>query len=122
MKLVIASLALLFTCIALRADGAREIVVETKKINDKVHWVPEKIEVVQGEKIKLVAKHDLEGGFDFHGLFIPEIKVSEKVDRHKPMTKEVQIPKEIKPGEYKVGCHFHSAHVPAVLVVKAAGK
>ncbi len=119
MKFVIFSLALLLTCVALRAE-TREIVIETKKIGEKVHWSPEKIEVLPGEKIKIVAKHDLEGGFDFHGLFIPEIKVAEKVDRHKPMTKEVTIPKDMKPGEYKVGCHFHSAHVPATLVVKAA--
>ncbi len=110
-------LSLLFTASALQA---RTITIETKKIGDKVHWNPEKIEVVQGETVTIVAKHDLEGGFDFHGLFIPEIKVTEKVDRHKPMTKEVTIAKDMKPGEYKVGCHFHSAHVPAVLVVKAA--
>ena len=120
MKYWLIGLGLLLGSVMLRAATPREIVVETKKIGEKVHWSPERIEVTAGEKIKIVAKHDLEGGFDYHGLFIPEIKVSEKVDRHKPVTKEVQIPKEMKAGEYKVGCQFHPAHVPAVLVVKAA--
>jgi len=115
MKLFILSLA--FAASALQA---RTITLETKKIADKVHWEPAKIEVTQGEKVTIVAKHDLEGGFDFHGLFIPELKLTEKVDRHKPMTKEITIPADLKPGEYKVGCHIHPAHVPAMLVVKAA--
>jgi len=96
--------------------------IETKKINDAVHWMPEVIEVTQGEKIKFVVKHDLEGGFDFHGFFIPVLKVSEQVDRHKPKNVEVSISKDIKPGEYPIGCQFHPKHVGARLVVKAVAK
>lgn len=117
MKLLI--LSLVFAASALQA---RTITIETKKIGDKVHWDPSKIEVVQGEKVTLEAKHELEGGFDFHGLFIPELKITEKVDRNKTLKKDVTIPADMKPGEYKVGCHIHPAHVPATLVVKAAPK
>lgn len=99
-------------------DKAHEITIETKKIGDAVHWQPEKIEVCPGEKLKLTVRHDLEGGFDFHGLFIPALKIQEKVDRKKPVTIEKTVPSDLKPGEYKVGCHFHEKHVPATLVVK----
>lgn len=98
-------------------DG-REIVLQTQKINDAVHWMPEKIEVSPGEKIKFVAKHDLDGGFDFHGFFIPVLKISEQVNRHEPKTVEVTIPKSLKAGEYPIGCQFHPKHVRATLIVK----
>lgn len=119
MKLIIA----LFTMVSLSAWSAapapREISLKTAKVGEAVHWQPEKIEVKAGEKVKLIATHDLEGGFDFHGLFIPELKVSETVNRHKPTSVEVTVPKTLKPGEYKIGCQFHPKHVGATLVVKA---
>jgi plastocyanin len=102
------------------ASAAREITLETKKINEAVHWTPEKIEVVPGEKIKFTVKHDLEGGFDFHGFFIPVLNVSEQVNRHQPKVVEVTIPNSLKPGEYPIGCQFHPKHVKATLVVKEA--
>ncbi len=123
MKYWLLSLGLLLGSVALRADDVHTIEVQTKKMGDKVHWTPERIEVTQGEKIKFVAKHDLDGGFDSHGLFIPELKLTENVKRHDPLTtKVIQILSDMKPGEYKVGCHIHPAHVPAILVVKAAKK
>jgi plastocyanin len=110
---------LLLTQALFAAAQAREITLETKKINEAVHWTPEKIEVTQGEKIKFVIKHDLEGGFDFHGFFIPALNVSEQVNRHQPKTIEVTIPKDLKVGEYPIGCQFHPKHVRAILIVKA---
>ena len=100
----------------------REIEMKTEKIGEVVHWMPENIEVTQGETVKITAKHDLEGGFDFHGLFIPELKISEKVDRHKPTVVTKKIPAKLKAGSYKVQCQFHPKHAPANLVVKAAEK
>lgn len=101
---------------------AKEITLQTKKINDAVHWTPETIEVTPGETIHFTVKHDLEGGFDFHGLYIPVLKISKQVTRHKPETFEVKIPKDLKPGEYQVGCQFHPKHVPAKLLVKPLEK
>ena len=103
--------------LSLFAAVPREITLETKKINDAVHWTPERIEVTAGESIKLTAKHDLDGGFDFHGLFIPVLKISKQVDRHKPLSFELSIPTDLKAGDYPIGCHFHSKHVGAHLIV-----
>jgi hypothetical protein len=99
--------------------AAKEITLETKKVGDAVHWSPEKVEVTQGDTVKFTVKHDLEGGFDFHGFYIPALKVSEQVTRHKPLVKEVKIPADMKPADYPIGCQFHPKHVPAKLVVKA---
>ena len=117
-NLIIIALAL---CLPSQFFGAvHEVNLDTKKINDAVHWTPETIEVTQGEKVKITAKHDLEGGFDFHGLLIPVLKISEQVNRHQPKVLEVTIGKDVKPGEYKIGCQFHPKHVGAKLIVKPA--
>jgi len=110
------------TSILFAAPTNREITLETKKINEAVHWTPEKIEVTPGETVKFIVKHDLEGGFDFHGFFIPVLNVTEQVDRHKPKTVVVSIPSKLKPGEYPIGCQFHPKHVRALLIVKEAPK
>ncbi len=99
-------------------ESPREIVLETQKINDAVHWMPETIEVTRGEKIKFIVKHELQGGFDFHGFFIPVLKISEQVNRNEPKTVEVAIPKDLKTGKHPIGCQFHPKHVQATLVVK----
>ena len=116
-------LALVFTFKSLLLWGAvTEVTLETKKIKDAVHWIPEIIEVTQGDQLKIIAKHELEGGFDFHGLFIPVLKISKQVNRHKLTKVEVTIPADLKPGEYPIGCQFHPKHVAAKLIVKAAEK
>ena len=99
-------------------EAPREIVLETQKINDAVHWMPETIEVTRGEKIKFIVKHELQGGFDFHGFFIPVLKISEQVNRNEPKIVEVAIPKDLKTGKHPIGCQFHPKHVKATLVVK----
>lgn len=101
------------------ASSAREILLQTQSIDGAVHWVPQKVEVTAGEKIKFTVKHDLEGGFDFHGFFIPVLKVSKQVNRHKPLIVEVTVPKDLKAGEYPIGCQFHPKHVAATLIVKS---
>ena len=98
------------------ADAARVIELKTEKKGEVMHWMPEQIEVKAGEKIKIVAKHDLEGGFDFHGLSLPELKISESVQRHVPLTIERTI--SLKPDKYKIGCQFHPKHEPVTLIVK----
>ena len=103
-------------------DSVRKITLETKKIDGAVRWIPEKIETYPGEKLNITVKHDLDEGFDFHGLFIPALKVTKKIDRHKPETVLVTVPRDLKPGEYKVGCHFHEKHIAATLIVKLAPK
>ena len=103
------------------AEMVREIEMKVGKIGEVTHWLPEKVEVTEGEKVKFIAKHDVPGGFDFHSFSIPVLKIEKQVDRGKPVTVEVTIPKTLKPGEYKIGCQFHAKHAPATLVVKAPG-
>lgn len=98
--------------------SARQIEIKTEKVKEAIHWSPAKIEVTQGEKVEFIAKHEVEGGFDFHGLFIPVLKISEQVNRNKPTTASATIPADLKPGDYPIGCQFHPKHVPATLVVK----
>ena len=99
--------------------ATREIVMETQKVDDAVHWRPEKVEVTPGETVKFVVKHDLEGGFDFHGFFVPQLKIQKQVNRHKAEEVTVKIPKHMKEGEYPMGCHYHPKHVAATLIVKS---
>lgn len=120
MKTLLISLLFLVTSVLFASPhtNCREIQIKTEKIGDAVHWMPEKIEVTRGEKICIIAKHDLEGGYDFHGLFIPVLKVTQQVSRHKPLKVEAQIPSDLKVGEYPVGCQFHPKHIAATLIVK----
>lgn len=114
------ALAFMFVILSsLGAAAPREIVISTEKIGEAVHWVPQRVEVSPGEEIKFVIKHELEGGFDFHGFFVPQLKIQKQVNRNKAEELTVKIPKKMKPGEYPIGCHFHPKHVPATLVVKA---
>lgn len=117
-KVLLGMVVLMASQIVLGAP--RLIEIKTEKINDAVHWVPEKIEVNPGEEIKFVVKHDLEGGFDFHGFFVPQLKIQKQINRHKAEEILVSIPKDMKPGDYPIGCHFHPKHVAATLVVKKA--
>ena len=118
------TLSFVLCALSLAATPPREITIHTEKKEDGIHWSPDPIEVTQGETVTIVAKHEVPGGFDFHGLFIPELKISEKIDRttpeSKPTTVTRTIPKDMKPGKYKIGCQFHEKHVAATLVVKAA--
>lgn len=102
--------------------AVREVTIQTEKKDDGVHWMPEKVEVVTGETVKFLIKHDLPEGFEFHGFFIPQLKIQKEVHRNKAEEVTVQIPADMKPGDYIIGCHLHPTHKPATLVVKAAGK
>ena len=115
--LSLVSTLILFSTLAFA--GIREITVETASKDGKTIWSPETIEVTQGEKVKFIVKHELTGGKEFHGFFIPELKIQTKVDRNKPVTIAKTIPKALEAKTYKVQCQFHEAHVPATLVVKA---
>lgn len=106
----------------------RDINLEVAYENGKTVWKPSRIEVTQGETVRITAKFEHQNPknpMDFHGLFIPELKIQEQVyltdethKDHKPVVVERTIPASLKPGEYKVGCQFHEKHVPATLVVK----
>lgn len=99
------------------ATGHREIEITVQKVNEETHWMPEKIEAKPGEKVKLIVKHELPGGFDFHGLENKQLKLDAKIDRNQPQTFDVTMPK--KAGEYKLACKFHfPKHKPAIVVVK----
>lgn len=111
------AIPLVFVSLTLFA-APRQIELKTEKVKEVVHWMPEKIEVTPGEEVEFVVKHDLEGGFDFHGFFVPLLKISEQVNRHKPTTVKAKIPADLKPGDYPIGCQFHPKHAPATLVVK----
>lgn len=106
-----------------KPGDARIIELKTEKIGEAVHWMPDRVEVTPGEKVKFVAKHELVGGFDFHGLTIAVLKVAEQVNRNTATeTKDLIISKSLKPGEYPIGCQFHPKHVSATLVVKEKGQ
>lgn len=100
------------------AQEIREIELRADKMGEVVHWVPDKVEVVQGETVLFVFKHDLEGDFDFHGISIEAVGIKGRVYRHKPLKVEKQIPLTLKPGEYEIWCQYHPKHAPAMLVVK----
>lgn len=116
-KIALGFFVLLFATSAF-AKKAQRIEIETKLVDGIVYWSPEKIEVKRGERIEIVANHKLVGGFDFHGLYIPELDVADQVDRNVEKKVTKTVPKNLAPGEYKLGCQFHPGHVPATLVVK----
>ncbi len=116
---------LFLSLIASQVSVAVEATLETKKIGGATHWEPEKVVVHQGDELILTAKNDLEGPFDFHGLFIPALKVNgkpfaEKIVLHHPQTFKLKIPNDMKPGNYPISCQFHKTHVGATLVVEPA--
>jgi hypothetical protein len=84
-----------------------------EKVGEVVHF-----EVVQGETVLFVFNHEIEGGFDFHGISIAPLEIKDRVYRHKPLKVEKQIPPTLKPGEYEIGCQYHPKHAPAKLIVK----
>ncbi len=114
----------LATNIGLSATRMIPLRTEKKKTEkgEAVHWTPSPIEVFAGETVKFVVKHELKGGFDFHGFFIPVLRIAEQVTRNKTFEKEVNIPASLNPGEYEIGCQFHPSHVAAKLIVKEAPK
>jgi len=112
------TLCLVFvTAQAFPADAARVVEFHTQKIGEVVHWMPEKISVKPGEKIKFIVKHELEGGFDFHGFSIRELDVVKQVNRNIAMEFEKVIPKDLKAKEIKVTCHFHPKHMAAAVIL-----
>lgn len=119
MKAFFAALLVVFGVAASASgQGPREIEIRAEKVGEVVHWMPEKVEVVPGETVVFVFKHELEGGFDFHGIAIDPLQIKDKVYRHKPLKVERQIPLTLKPGEYPIKCQFHPKHASATLVVK----
>lgn len=100
----------------------REVTISVEKRGEVTHWSPDRVEVTPGEKVKFIVKHDLEGGYDFHGFFVPQLKIQKQINRHKTEEITVNIPKSMKAGEYPMGCHFHPKHVAATLVVTAPKK
>lgn len=44
--------------------------------------------VKPGENRKFVLKHDLEGGFEFHGFKVEALKLEKQVNRHKTLEVE----------------------------------
>ena len=41
------------------AQGVHEVEVHAEKVGEVVHWMPEKVEGVQGETVPFVFNHDL---------------------------------------------------------------
>lgn len=119
MKKII-SLISLFLSSALFATTVPPRVIElhTEKVKDVMHWVPETVTVKPGEKVKFVLKHELEGGFEFHGFKVDALKLEKQVNRNKTLEVETMIPKELKRGEYPIACQFHPAHAAAKLIVE----
>lgn len=92
--------------------ATQSVSIETKKIGDAVHWVSAAPIVLHpGDEIELTANHKLEGGFEFHGLSIPSLNVTEQVNRNHAKVVKITVPKDMKAGEYDIGCQFHPKHV-----------
>jgi plastocyanin len=113
-----AVLVVLSGALVANAQGVREIEIHVEKMGDVFHWMPEKVEVVQGETVLFVFNHELEGGFDFHGFDIAALGIKGRVYRHKPLKVEKQIPLTLPPGEYDIICQYHPKHAPTTLIVK----
>lgn len=119
MKNTLATLVALFSFSAFAAT--KSVSIETKKIGDAVHWVSaEPIVLHAGDEVELTANHNLEGGFEFHGLSIPSLQIADQVNRKKPKVVKISVPKDMKPGEYDIGCQFHPKHVGMKFTVAAA--
>jgi hypothetical protein len=103
---------------AYSSEVSRRVVeFKVEKIGEKTHWVPETVAVSPGEKIQIKAYYTLDGGFDFHGLSIPELKINKKVERRKTLSFDVDVP-QTGFKELSVNCQFHPAHVGAKILVK----
>lgn len=102
---------------AIETTKLDRIEIHTEKVNGAVHWMPAKITVKAGKDYLLVAKHQLEGGFDFHGLLMKDFDIQAQVNRNKDFTTVISIPAD-KKGKFVIGCHFHPAHKSAELIVE----
>lgn len=100
------------------AQGSREVEIRAEQVGAVIYWMPETVEVVQGETVVFVFSHELEGGFNFHGIDIEPLGIKVRVNRHKTLKVEKQIPLTLKPGEYEIWCQYHPKHVPTKLIVK----
>ncbi|MEZ4815724.1 MAG: hypothetical protein R3A80_11035 [Bdellovibrionota bacterium] len=89
----------------------------TESVNGALHWMPESITVKAGQKYLLVAKHELEGGFDFHGLQIKDLGIQAQVNRNVEFSQEVEIPADQK-EPIVVGCQFHPKHQSAQILIE----
>jgi plastocyanin len=116
--LIVAWLLFLTSILAFSAQPKTTVILQTEKLNDAVHWMPETIKVKQGENVEFILKHNLQGGFDFHGFSIDALKLEKQVNRHKTLVVNVKIPDNMAPGEYPIRCQFHPKHVAAKLIVE----
>lgn len=96
-----------------------EYTLKVESKDGKTLWTPPTIEVKQGEKFILKMEHDVPKGFAFHGVEIADLKIRFQVNRGHHMQTNVEIPQDMKPGEYEIKCQFHPAHVSSKLIVKA---
>jgi plastocyanin len=112
-----AMLVVLGSALIANAQEVREIEMHAEKVGDVVRWMPDKVEVVQGETVLFVFTHEL-ADFEFHGIEIDPLGIKNRVYRHKPLKVEKQIPLTLKPGEYDIWCQYHPKHAPATLIVK----
>lgn len=105
-------------CALTRADeNVRVLEFHTEKVGEVMHWMPQQVSVSPGEKIKFVLKHELTGGFDFHGFTIRELNIAKQVVRMKTLEFETTVPKNLKVGEYKITCQFHPKHMGASMML-----
>lgn len=110
----------LFASLAFSAATPRNVEISIKKEGTVTYWMPAEVKVKPGETIKVIATYPKsdEGSFKFHGLYIPELNIQGEVHLDKTFTVVKEVPKDLKPGRYQVGCHLHPTHKPATLVVE----
>lgn len=119
-QLIALSLALPLSAFA--AGSVHEIKMKSvKEADGKTHWEPATVEVHPGEKVRFELTHEIPEGPAFHGFSIPALKVAKQVNRGEPLNVDVDIPADMKDGEYPITCQFHPAHVGAKLIVAAHG-
>lgn len=115
------ALSLALPLSALAAGSVHEVKMEAVKKDGKTHWMPETVEVHPGEKVRFVLDVKTEGEPNFHGFSIPVLKVTTQVNRGKTSNVDVDIPADMKEGEYPIVCQFHPAHVAAKMIVAGHG-
>lgn len=96
------------------ASAEKSFTLAAEQIGSTKFWIPATITVVQGDKLKLTLKNDIEGNPNQHGFSIPAYNITELVTRGTPKTVEFVA---AKPGVYEYICQVHPPHVGGQLVV-----
>lgn len=96
------------------APAEKSFTLAAEQIGHTKFWIPSTITVVQGDKVKLTLKNDIEGNPNQHGFSIPAHNITELVTRGTPKTVEFVAD---KPGVFQYICQVHPPHLGGQLIV-----